>query len=80
MSQIRSTSTCNRRLAVPEIFSLIGNFMTPLRYLVSQFGRGGAGAVLAHVNGHWSNPAFYNFGTISVGPQTALPAARSLFC
>lgn len=32
-------------------------------------GRGGAGVVLAHKNGQWTNPAFYDMGGISVGAQ-----------
>ncbi len=32
-------------------------------------GRGGAGVVLAHNNGQWSDPAFYDFGAISFGAQ-----------
>ena len=32
-------------------------------------GRGGAGVVLAHHNGQWSDPAFYDFGAISFGAQ-----------
>ncbi|HZD88923.1 MAG TPA: lipid-binding SYLF domain-containing protein, partial [Pseudolabrys sp.] len=32
-------------------------------------GRGGAGVVLAHNHGQWSDPAFYDFGGISVGAQ-----------
>lgn len=46
-------------------------------YLVPDFGRGalvvggrgGAGVVLAHVNGQWTDPVFYDFGAISVGAQ-----------
>lgn len=46
-------------------------------YLVPEFGRGalivggrgGAGVVLAKNDGKWSDPAFYDFGGISVGPQ-----------
>ena len=46
-------------------------------YLVPKFGRGalivggrgGAGVVLAHVNGKWTNPAFYDFGGISFGAE-----------
>lgn len=46
-------------------------------YLVPEFGRGalivggrgGAGLVLAKNNGTWSDPAFYDFGAISVGAQ-----------
>ena len=32
-------------------------------------GRGGAGLVMSKVNGKWSNPAFYDIGGISIGPQ-----------
>lgn len=32
-------------------------------------GRGGEGVMLVNNNGKWSNPVFYNFGGISVGPQ-----------
>jgi SH3 domain-containing YSC84-like protein 1 len=46
-------------------------------YLVPDFGRGalvvggrgGAGVVLAHLNGKWTNPVFYDFGSISFGAQ-----------
>lgn len=46
-------------------------------YIVPEFGRGalivgargGAGVVLAHENGQWTDPAFYDFGAISVGAQ-----------
>ncbi len=46
-------------------------------YLVPEFGRGalivggrgGAGVVLAKKNGKWSDPAFYDFGAISIGAQ-----------
>jgi SH3 domain-containing YSC84-like protein 1 len=46
-------------------------------YLVPDFGRGalivggrgGAGVVLAHVNGRWTSPVFYDFGAISFGAQ-----------
>ncbi len=46
-------------------------------YLVPEFGRGalivggrgGAGVVLAKNNGKWSDPAFYDFGAISIGAQ-----------
>ena len=46
-------------------------------YLVPDFGRGalvvgargGAGVVLAHDNGKWTDPVFYDFGSISFGAQ-----------
>lgn len=46
-------------------------------YIVPEFGRGafvigargGAGVMLAHNNGNWSNPAFFDFGAVSLGPQ-----------
>jgi SH3 domain-containing YSC84-like protein 1 len=46
-------------------------------YLVPDFGRGalvvggrgGAGIVLAHVNGKWTDPVFFDFGSISFGAQ-----------
>lgn len=46
-------------------------------YIVPEFGRGavivgargGAGLVTVRENGKWSDPAFYDFGAISLGPQ-----------
>jgi SH3 domain-containing YSC84-like protein 1 len=46
-------------------------------YLVPDFGRaglvvggrGGAGVVLAHNNGKWTDPVFFDFGSISFGAQ-----------
>ncbi len=46
-------------------------------YLVPDFGRGalviggrgGAGLVLAHENGKWTDPVFFDFGAISFGAQ-----------
>lgn len=46
-------------------------------YIVPEFGRGafivggrgGAGLVVVNQNGVWSNPAFYDFGAISLGAQ-----------
>jgi predicted outer membrane protein/lipid-binding SYLF domain-containing protein len=46
-------------------------------YIVPEFGRGavvvgargGAGVVTVRKDGKWSDPAFYDFGAISVGPQ-----------
>ena len=46
-------------------------------YLVPDFGRGallvggrgGAGVVLAHVDGKWTDPVFFDFGSISFGAQ-----------
>ncbi len=56
-------------------------------YLVPEFGRGalivggrgGAGVVLAHVNGKWTNPAFYNFGGISIGAQAGASGGQVAF-
>lgn len=56
-------------------------------YVVPEFGRGalvvggrgGAGVVLARVNGHWTNPAFYNFGTISFGAQAGASGGQVAF-
>lgn len=56
-------------------------------YLVPEFGRGalvvggrgGAGVVLARVNGHWSNPAFYDFGAISFGAQAGASGGQIAF-
>jgi len=56
-------------------------------YLVPEFGRGalivggrgGAGVVLAHVNGKWTDPAFYDFGAISVGAQAGASGGQVAF-
>jgi len=56
-------------------------------YLVPEFGRGalivggrgGAGVVLAHVNGKWTNPVFYNFGSISFGAQAGASSGHVAF-
>ena len=32
-------------------------------------GRGGAGVMLAKHGGHWTDPAFFNFGGVSIGAQ-----------
>lgn len=37
-------------------------------------GRGGGGVVLVKRGGKWSNPAFFNFGSVSVGPQAGVAA------
>jgi len=56
-------------------------------YLVPEFGRGalivggrgGAGMVLAKNNGKWSDPAFYDFGGISFGPQVGGSGGKVAF-
>lgn len=42
-------------------------------------GRGGEGVVLSRQQGQWSNPAFYNVGGISVGPQVGAEAGQVAF-
>jgi lipid-binding SYLF domain-containing protein len=56
-------------------------------YLVPEFGRGalivggrgGAGVVLAKNKGKWSDPAFYDFGAISFGPQAGASGGKVAF-
>jgi SH3 domain-containing YSC84-like protein 1 len=56
-------------------------------YLVPEFGRGaliiggrgGAGVVLAKNDGEWSDPAFYDFGGISLGPQAGGSGGKVAF-
>ncbi|CCD91554.1 hypothetical protein BRAO375_1590017 [Bradyrhizobium sp. ORS 375] len=56
-------------------------------YLVPDFGRGaalvgvrgGAGLVTVRENGRWSDPAFYDFGAISVGPQVGASGGQVAF-
>ncbi len=56
-------------------------------YLVPEFGRGalvvggrgGAGVVLAHTNGQWTNPIFYDFGAISFGAQAGASGGQVAF-
>ncbi|XSG81647.1 MAG: lipid-binding SYLF domain-containing protein [Methyloligella sp. ZOD6] len=42
-------------------------------------GRGGGGLVLAKQNGEWTNPAFFDFGAISFGPQAGVSAGSVAF-
>lgn len=42
-------------------------------------GRGGAGLVLAKDNGQWSDPAFYDFGAISLGAQAGGSGGKVAF-
>jgi lipid-binding SYLF domain-containing protein len=42
-------------------------------------GRGGAGLVLSHQNGKWSNPAFYDIGGVSLGAQVGGPGGPIAF-
>ena len=56
-------------------------------YLVPEFGRGalivgargGAGVVLAKNDGKWSDPAFYDFGGISIGAQAGGSGGKVAF-
>lgn len=56
-------------------------------YLVPEFGggalvvggRGGAGLVLAKNNGKWSDPAFYDFGAATLGPQAGGSGGKIAF-
>jgi SH3 domain-containing YSC84-like protein 1 len=42
-------------------------------------GRGGAGVLLVKQNGGWSDPGFYDFGGISVGPQVGASGGSVAF-
>lgn len=42
-------------------------------------GEGGAGLVLVKQDGEWSNPAFYNFGGVSLGAQAGGEAGAMAF-
>lgn len=42
-------------------------------------GRGGAGVVLAKNDGKWSDPAFYDYGAISFGPQVGGSGGKVAF-
>jgi lipid-binding SYLF domain-containing protein len=42
-------------------------------------GRGGAGLVTVRQNGKWSDPAFYDFGGVSLGPQIGASGGAVVF-
>lgn len=41
--------------------------------------KGGEGVLLSRNNGQWSNPAFYNTGSLSVGPQVGASGGQVAF-
>ena len=56
-------------------------------YLVPEFGRGafviggrgGVGVVVARAGGKWTNPAFYDFGAISIGAEAGASGGQVAF-
>jgi len=55
-----------------------GVFLVPdfARAAVIVGGRGGQGVMLANDNSQWSSPAFYNFGSVSIGVQAGVTAGQ----
>lgn len=70
-----SAETLRQMKTDPELKQLLtkasGVFIVPEygRGAVGVGVRGGSGVLMAHENGKWSAPAFYDIGGISVGPQ-----------
>jgi lipid-binding SYLF domain-containing protein len=62
----------------PEVRGLLqeskGVFLVPHygRAALVVGGQGGPGVLLVHRNGHWSGPAFYNLGGVSIGAQAGV--------
>lgn len=71
----KASATLQKMLADAKLKKLVGKASGVL--IVPEYGRaavgvgarGGEGVLLAHRDGKWSDPAFYDIGGISVGPQ-----------
>jgi SH3 domain-containing YSC84-like protein 1 len=81
----QATKVVNKMKADPNL----SKYMEKAKgiYIVPEFGRGalviggrgGAGVMLAHQNGMWSDPAFFDFGAISLGPQVGVSEGSVAF-
>ncbi len=81
----KATQVVNKMKQDPQLVKLMkkakGLYIVPDfgRGAVIVGGRGGAGLVVVRQQGKWSDPAFYDFGAISLGPQVGASGGSVVF-